>query len=96
MQGRQAKARGETRDRGTGSRHSHPTGFPFPQSPLVDTEGVQIARRRGQGVGGGGEKKIKVTVYLLKQNINKPGTQYLCITPVANKHISNQTASGIL
>lgn len=72
MQGRHTKARVDTRDGGSGSRHSHPTCFVFPQSPLVDREGVQIVRRE-QGVERG-EKKIKVIAYLLKQNINKPGT----------------------
>lgn len=72
MQGRHTKARVDTRDRGTRGRHSHPTCFVFPQSPLVDREGVQILRME-QGVERG-EKKIRVVVYLLKQNINKPGT----------------------
>jgi len=44
----------------------------FSQSPLVDREGVQILRRK-QGVERG-ETKVRVVVYLLKQNINKPGT----------------------
>lgn len=92
MQGRHPKAKEETGDKGNGSRLSHLTSFPFPQSLLAETEGVHIARGGGQGVEKG-RRKWK-WLYLLKYK----QTRYTIslYNPVANKHISNQTASGIL
>lgn len=96
------KARGETGSRAVRSRNSNPTlkltstFSPFSQSPLTDTEGDQTARRAGAG-SRVGDREMKVPGYLLKQNENKQARDVISLhQPAANKHISNQTASGIL
>lgn len=72
---------------GTGSRHSHPTiklvstCFPFPQSSLDDTEGVQTVRGGEQEMEWR-ERQRKIPVYLLKQNIKKPGRAISLHNPV--------------
>lgn len=59
----------------------------------------RVFRLQGEAGAGSrvGERETKVPEYSLKQNENKQARYVISLhNPVANKHISNQTASGIL